>query len=54
MSEKFGDARRTKITNILGEEEEPEEIKEQDIAVVYDMKTLQIKDKSKVSNIQIL
>ncbi len=35
VSEKFGDARRTKITNILGEEEEPEEIKEQDIAVVY-------------------
>ena len=35
VSEKFGDARRTKITNVLGEEEEPEEIKEQDIAVVY-------------------
>lgn len=34
VSEKFGDARRTKITNILGEEEEPEEIKEQDIAVL--------------------
>ena len=48
VSEKFGDARRTKITNVLGEEEEPEEIQEQDIAVVYDMKTLQIKEKSKV------
>ena len=47
VSEKFGDARRTKITNVLGEEEEPEEIKEQDIAVIYDMKTLQIKEKSK-------
>lgn len=29
----FGDNRRTQITNILGDEEEPEEIKEQDIAV---------------------
>lgn len=47
VSEKFGDARRTRITNVLGEEEEPEEIKEQDIAVIYDMKTLQIKEKSK-------
>ena len=35
VSKKFGDSRRTKITNVLGEEEEPEEIKEQDIAVVY-------------------
>ena len=33
VSEKFGDARRTKIENILGDEEEPEEIKETDIAV---------------------
>lgn len=47
VSEKFGDARRTKITNVLGEEEEPEEIEEKDIAVIYDMKTLQIKEKSK-------
>ena len=37
VSEKFGDARRTKITNILGEEDEPEEIKEKDVAVLrYD------------------
>ena len=35
VAEKFGDARRTKITNVLGEEEEPKEIKEQDIAVIY-------------------
>ena len=34
VSEKFGDARRTKITNVLGEEEEPEEIQEKDIAVL--------------------
>jgi len=47
VSEKFGDARRTKVTNILGEEEEPEEIQEQDIVVIYDMKTLQLKEKSK-------
>ena len=37
VSEKFGDPRRTKISNILGEEEEPEEIQEKDIAVLrYD------------------
>lgn len=34
VSEKFGDARRTKITNVLGEEEEPEEIEEKDAAVL--------------------
>ena len=47
VSKKFGDARRTKVTNILGEEEEPEEIQEQDIVVIYDMKTLQLKEKGK-------
>lgn len=37
VSEKFGDARRTKVTNTLGDEEEPEEIQEKDIAVLrYD------------------
>ena len=35
VAKQFGDTRRTKITNILGEEEEPEEIQEQDIVVVY-------------------
>lgn len=35
VAKQFGDTRRTKITNVLGEEEEPEEIQEQDIAVVY-------------------
>lgn len=37
VSEKFGDARKTQISNILGEEEEPEVIEEKDIAVLrYD------------------
>ena len=37
VSEKFGDARRTKITNTLGDEEEPEVIQEKDVAVLrYD------------------
>ena len=37
VAKKFGDARRTRIENILGDEEEPEEIKETDIAVLrYD------------------
>ena len=37
VSEKFGDARRTQISNILGEEEEPEVIQEKDIAILrYD------------------
>jgi len=34
VSQKFGDARRTKIENILGDEEEPEEIKEEDVIVL--------------------
>jgi len=34
VSQKFGDARRTKIEDILGDEEEPEEIQEKDIAVL--------------------
>ena len=37
VSEKFGDARRTKTTNTLGDEEEPEVIQEKDVAVLrYD------------------
>ena len=47
----FGDARRTKITNILGEEEEPEEIKEQDIAVIYNGKTIKLVEKDKAAKI---
>ena len=44
VSEKFGDARRTKITNTLGEEEEPEEIQEKDIAVLRYDNTIKIVD----------
>ena len=47
----FGDIRRTKITNILGEEEEPEEIKEQDIAVIYNGKTIKLVEKDKAAKI---
>ena len=35
VSQKFGDSRRTQVSNILGEEEEPEEIVEKDVAVIY-------------------
>ena len=50
VSEKFGDVRRTQITNTLGDEEEPEEIKEQDIVVVYtNMTSFHIKEKNKVA-----
>ena len=35
VAKRFGDNRRTQITNILGDEEEPEEIQEKDIAVIY-------------------
>ena len=47
VSQKFGDARRTQITNTLGDEEEPEEIKEQDIAVLYNGKTIKVVEKGK-------
>ena len=47
VSQKFGDARRTQITNTLGDEEEPEEIKEQDIAVIYNGKTIKLVEKGK-------
>ena len=50
VSQKFGDARRTKVENILGDEEEPEEIKEEDVVVVFtDMNSFHIKEKSKVA-----
>lgn len=45
VSQKFGDARRTKVENILGDEEEPEEIKEEDIAVIYYKDKLQLVEK---------
>ena len=47
----FSDVRRTKITNILVEEEEPEEIKEQDIAVIYNGKTIKLVEKDKAAKI---
>jgi DNA gyrase subunit A len=47
VAKKFGDARRTKIENILGDEEEPEEIKEVDIAV------LRYKDSIKVAEMPL-
>ena len=53
VSQKFGDARRTQITNVLGDEEEPEEIKEEDVAVVFtDMKSFHIKEKGKVAAVK--
>jgi len=47
VSEKFGDARRTKIMDILGDEEEPEQIVEKDIAVLYNGKTIKLVEKGK-------
>ena len=49
VSKKFGDARRTQVTNVLSDEEEPEEIKEVDIAVIYDGKTIKLVEKPKAS-----
>ena len=50
VSQKFGDARRTKITNTLGDEEEPEVIEEKDIIVVpYSDNTIRLKSKDKAS-----
>ncbi len=45
VATRFGDNRRTQITNILGDEEEPEEIKEKDILVVYYKDKIQIVEK---------
>lgn len=49
VSQKFGDARRTQITNILGDEEEPEEIKEEDVIVLQNGSSIKVikKDVSK-------
>lgn len=52
VSEKFGDARRTQITDILGDEEEPEQIEEKDIAVLYNGKTIKIVEKDKASRVK--
>ena len=48
VSNKFGDARRTKVENILGDEEEPEVIEEKDICIIYDTKTIKVIEKSGV------
>lgn len=42
VSQKFGDARRTQITNVLGDEEEPEEIKEEDIIVLQNGSSIKV------------
>ena len=42
VSKKFGDARRTKIENILGDEEEPEEIKEEDVIVLQNGSSIKV------------
>ena len=42
VSQKFGDARRTKVENILGDEEEPEEIKEEDVIVLANGNTIKV------------
>ena len=49
VSQKFGDARRTRVENILGDEEEPEVIEEKDIAIVYANGSLHLKEKNKVN-----
>ena len=49
VSARFGDERRTQITNVLGDEEEPEEIQEKDIAVIYNGKTVKLVEKDKAS-----
>ena len=45
VSQKFGDARRTKIEDTLGDEEEPEEIQEKDVAVIYTGSTIKLIEK---------
>lgn len=42
VSQRFGDERRTKVTNVLGEEEEPEQIIEKDIAILRYDNTLKV------------
>ena len=52
VSQKFGDARRTRIANILGEEEEPEQIEEKDIMIVYNSKTIKLMEKEKGARVK--
>lgn len=53
VAKRFGDNRRTKLSNILGDEEEPEEIKEIDIAIMYNGKTIKALEKDKVKKADI-
>lgn len=46
VSQKFGDARRTKVENILGDEEEPEEIKEEDVIVFKNGSSIKVVKKN--------
>lgn len=46
VSQKFGDARRTQITNVLGDEEEPEEIKEEDVIVLKNGSSIKVVKKN--------
>lgn len=42
VADKFGDERRTKIENSLGDEEEPEEIKEEDVIALNNGSTIKV------------
>lgn len=48
IANKFGDERRTKITDVLGDEEEPEEIKEEDIVISISGNTLKVQKKESI------
>lgn len=50
VAKKFGDARRTKITNILGDEEEPEVIEEKEVVIIYDNNGLRLEEKNTKKN----
>ena len=50
VAKKFGDARRTKITNVLGDEEEPEVMEEKEVIVIYDNNGLRLEEKNTKKN----
>ena len=49
VAKKFSDARRTKIENVLGEDEEPEQIVEEDVKVVWSNSTIKVTKISKTA-----
>ena len=49
VAKKFGDARRTKIENVLGEDEEPEPIVEEDVKVIWSNNTIKVMKTSKTA-----